>query len=490
MRLTRPLAGSGRAESRIERRPADALHGAEVVWAVPQTPVVPSPASTQEPLIADSIAAPVKGLGTVSGVALYVSAVIGPGILTLPAAAAQIAGPLSLVAVGALLLVSVPAAFAFVDIHRASVQRPATASVGLQRYAALAFGDLVGRIVAAWFYVGVPIGATALGLIGGSYVSAATGGGRGTTVVVAWVIVALATVIVLARGGSSSALTLVLAIALTVLILGAALVSIPHWRPAHLGTLAPHGGLAIVPAALTVAWVLMGWEASTNFTPLLRDPQRRLPRVIAISLAVVVLLYAAVALPELLVLGPFAGGTNAPVSAMLRDALGAPATSVAALLAVVLALASAVAYMTSFRELGRSLLPPTPRLSATGRERLALAAPAAVAVAGLVLASIVPVDASWFVRVCAGSQIPVYLLALASGLVLLRAGSRGWWLALIATIVVAALLLSAGAYLLVPAALAGVVLLERLPRRIRRRDAAEESTEADAGGAVTVPADP
>ncbi len=261
------------------------------------------------------------------GVALYVSAVIGPGILTLPAAAAQIAGPLSLVAVGALLLVSVPAAFAFVDIHRASVKRPPTASIGLQRYAALAFGDLAGRVVAAWFYLGVPIGVPALGLIGGSYVASAVGGGRVTTVVVAWLIVALAMVIVLARGGSSSALTLGLTVALVVLILGAALVSMPRWRPDHLGVLAPHGGLAIVPAALTVAWVLMGWEASTNFTSLLRDPHRLLPRVIAISLAVVVLLYAAVAVPELLVLGPFAGATNAPVAAMLRDALGTPATS-------------------------------------------------------------------------------------------------------------------------------------------------------------------
>ena len=404
---------------------------------------------------------------------------IGPGILTLPAAAAQIAGPLSLVAVGALLLVSVPAAFAFVDIHRASVQRPATTSIGLQRYAALAFGDLVGRIIAAWFYVGVPIGATALGLIGGSYVAAAAGGGRVTTVVVAWLVVAVAMAIVLARGGSSSTLTLGLAIALVVLILGAAVVSIPHWHPERLGVLAPHGGLAIVPAALTVAWVLMGWEASTNFTSLLRDPQRRLPRVIAISLAVVVLLYAAVALPELLVLGPFAGTADAPVAAMLRASLGRPATIVAAVLAVVLALASAVAYLTSFREVGRSLLPPTPRLSAAGRERLALAVPATVAVAGLVLASIVPLDASWFVRVCAGSQIPVYLFALASGLVLLRPGTRGWWLALIATVAVAALLLSAGAYLLVPAAIASVVLLHRLRRRSHggaRRPGGEDGT--------------
>ena len=399
------------------------------------------------------------------GVALYVSAVVGPGILTLPAAAAQIAGPLSLVAVAALLAVSVPAAFAFVDIERASVGRGPTAGIGLQRYATLAFGNVIGRVVAAWFSVGVPIGVPALALIGGSYISAATGGGRPVTVAVAWVVAAVGIAIVFGSGRSSGPLSLALAIALVLLIVGAAAVSIPKWRPDRLGDVAPHGAFALVPAALTLAWVLMGWEASTNFTSMLRDPDRRLPRVIAISLAVVVLLYASVAIPELLVLGPFAGSTTAPVAAVLRAAVGPPASFVAALLAVVLTLAASVAYLTSFREIGRSLLPATPRLAATGRNRLALAVPALITAVGLMIATVAPVDASWFVRVCAGSQIPVYLVALASGLVLLRPWTRGWWLALIATIAVATLLLSAGPYLLVPAVIAAFVLAERLRRR-------------------------
>ncbi|MCU1472519.1 amino acid permease [Amnibacterium sp.] len=422
-----------------------------------------------------------------AGVALYVSAVIGPGILTLPAAAAQIAGPLSLVAVAALLVVSVPSAFAFVGIHRASTARAPTASIGLQRYATLAFGDLVGRIVAAWFYLGVPIGVPALALIGGSYVSVATGGGRPVTVAVAWAMAVLTIGIVLARGRSSGGLSLTLAIALVVLIIGAAAVSIPKWRPDRLGEIAPHGLLALVPAALTLAWVLMGWEASTNFTSMLRDPDRRLPRVIAISLAVVVVLYAAVAVPELLVLGPFSGSTAAPVAAMLRTALGAPASFVAAVLAVVLALAASVAYLTSFRELGRSLLPPTPRLSTSGRDRLALAIPALITGVGLLLATIAPLDASWFVRLCAGSQVPVYLVALASGLVLLRRPSRAWFLALIATFAVSVLLLSAGPYLLVPAVIAAIVVAGH--RRRRRRAEAAGRGIADAGGAALAVAD-
>jgi amino acid efflux transporter len=418
----------------------------------------------------------------VAGVALYVSAVIGPGILTLPAAAAQIAGPLSLVAVAALLAVSVPAAFAFVGIHRASTGRAPTASIGLQRYATLAFGEVAGRVVGAWFYVGVPVGVPALALIGGSYVSAATGGGRPVTVAVAWAMAAVSIGIVLARGRSSGGLSLALAIALVVLIIGAAAVSIPTWRPERLGELAPHGLFALVPAALTLAWVLMGWEASTNFTSMLRDPDRRLPRVIAISLAVVVLLYAAVAVPELLVLGPFAGSTTAPVAAMLRAALGAPASFAAAVLAVVLALAASVAYLTSFRELGRSLLPPTPRLDPPGRDRLALAFPALITGVGLLLATVAPLDASWFVRLCAGTQVPVYLVALASGLVLLRPRSRAWWLALLATIAVAVLLLSAGPYLLIPALIAAVVVAQQLRRR-RRAEAAAPGT-ADTGAAA------
>ena len=399
---------------------------------------------------------------------------MGPGILTLPAAAAQTAGPLSLVALGLLLAVSAPAAFAFVHIHRAT-SGGGSGDAGIQHYVATAFGPSAGRIVAAWFYLGVPIGVPALALIGGAYVSAAVGGGRPTELIAAWVIALIAVLANLRGRRSSGTLSLVLAVALVVLIVGAAIVSVPYWRPANLSDFAPNGVLAIVPASLTLMWVLTGWEASTNFVGLVRDPHRRLPRVITITLVLVIVLYASVALPEILVLGPFAGRTSAPVAAVLHAAIGTPAANIAALLAAVLALANSVAYLASLRALGGTLI-GSGREPMERRARLSpLLVPVLITIAGMVLASTTGLQASSFVELCAGSQIPVYVAALASGLVVLRRWSRGWWTALIATIAVALLLIPAGPYLLVPLAITAVLLVADATRRRTTRRSTEES---------------
>jgi amino acid efflux transporter len=410
-----------------------------------------------------------SSVGTAGGVALYVTAIIGPGILTLPAAAAHTAGPLSLVALAALLAISVPAAYAFVHIHRATAERESIRGAGqagsmglsgIHSYASAAFGSLAGRIVGAWFFFGVPVGVSAMALIGGSYVSAAVDGGRPVTLAVAWAIAVFAIMVTLAGGRLGVALPIVLAMVLVVLILGSALVSVPEWRPETLGEIAPNGFGAIVPASLTLMWVITGWEAATNFASRLRDGETRLPKVIGLSLIVVVVLYAAVAVPELLVLGPFAGGTSAPVAEVLRAAIGQSASMIAAVLAAVLATANSVAYLGSLREIGRSLVSSSPRLTGRWREGIAVGVPALLTVAGLAAATVLPLDAAWFVELCAGSQIPVYVAALASGLVLVRARTRGWWVVLIATVAVSLLLIPAGPYLLVPLGITvGVVVV-------------------------------
>lgn len=111
--------------------------------------------------------------------------IIGPGILTLPAIAASIAGPASLIVLATLLLVSVPIAFTFVSLERIT-----PGSGGVAYYAARAFGPGAGRMVGYWFYLGVPIGVPALGMIAGSYVSSAMGAGKPVVIGVAAVIVA------------------------------------------------------------------------------------------------------------------------------------------------------------------------------------------------------------------------------------------------------------------------------------------------------------
>lgn len=417
-------------------------------------------------------------VGTVRGTALFVAAIVGPGILTLPALAAAEAGPASLVTLGVLLTVSAPIAFTF-----AALNASAPTAKGVAGYATVAFGPLAGRLVSAWFRYGVPIGVPALGLIGGQYVAEASGGGKATVITVAVGICATAVVASIAHRTGSGVLTLLLSIALTVLITATAAVALPHAHAANVTPFAPGGLAAVGASALVLTWVLTGWEAVTNFTDVLRDPRRTLPRVTGATLVIVALLYAAVAVPEILVLGPTAGGTEAPVAAMLRIAVGPAGAVVAATIAVVIATGNSIAYVGSLAEMGtRTQARPGATAARAGRA-YALVVPVLIIVGGLAAAALTPISTGELVSICAGSQVPVYVAGLAAGIKILPPLSRSWWSAVVATAAVALLLVPAGLYLLIPA----VITMCVVARHVHQRRSA---TPPGHGSAVAVATDP
>jgi len=88
-------------------------------------------------------------------VALYMSSVLGSGILVLPGLAAQIAGPASLVAWVALSIISYPLAYTFASL---SARRPE--SGGVYSFARESLGpraaSAVGWLFILWYVTGAP----------------------------------------------------------------------------------------------------------------------------------------------------------------------------------------------------------------------------------------------------------------------------------------------------------------------------------------------
>src|SRR3954469_3141593 len=104
---------------------------------------------------------------------MYVGAVLGPGVLFLPALAARAAGPASILAWAALLALSAPLAVTFAAL---GVRFPEAG--GAAAYARAAFGRRAGAATGWWFLSGVMLGAPAVALIGGFYVAELVGAGR------------------------------------------------------------------------------------------------------------------------------------------------------------------------------------------------------------------------------------------------------------------------------------------------------------------------
>src|SRR5258707_623538 len=251
------------------------------------------------------------------GAAVSIGAVLGTGVVALPALGAQIAGPASLVAWVALIALSVPLAGTFPAL---GARYPDAG--GVSTYVRRAFGSRAAAVVGWTFYFAVPVGAPPAAMFGGAYVAAALGGGRGTTLIAAALMLALVTAANAGGVRVSGKVQLGLALLLVTLLLTATLAALPHAHLANLRPFAPHGWLAIGPAAAVLVWGFAGWEAVTSLAADFRDPRRDVPRATGIAVVVVGVLYLGVVAASLLVLGPAAAGTEAPLAELLATGIG------------------------------------------------------------------------------------------------------------------------------------------------------------------------
>ena len=284
------------------------------------------------------------------GAAVSIGAVLGTGVIALPALAARTAGPASLVAWLVLILISVPLATTFA---RLGARYPD--SGGVSTYVRNAFGARAATVVGWCFYFAVPVGAPAAAMFGGAYVAAAFGGGMRTTIGSAALMILVVSVCNAGGLRVSGRVQLGLAGLLVTLLLVATITALPH---AHLGNLrpfAPHGWTAIGPAAALLVWGFAGWEAVTSLAGDFRHPRRDVPRATRIALVVVGVLYLAIAATSLLVLGPATGRSEAPLADLLAIGVGGPVRKITAIVAVLLTVGAMNAYFAGGAKLGAAL---------------------------------------------------------------------------------------------------------------------------------------
>ncbi|GAA2687231.1 amino acid permease [Streptomyces aculeolatus] len=392
------------------------------------------------------------GLTTAQGTAMYVGALLGTAVITLPALAADTAGPASLVAWAALVLVSVPLAATFAAL---GARHPD--SGGVSTYARLAFGERAATVVGWCFFLAIPPGAAAAALFGGAYVSAAVGGGTATTTATAAGLMAAVTAANAVGLKVTGRLQLALAVLLVVLLLAAVLLSLPHARTDHLQPFAPHGWTAVAPAAALLVWSFAGWEAITHLAGEFRRPARDLPRATGAAVALVGVLYLSVAFAVVAVLGPAAADSDAPLGDLMARGLGGQGRHLAAGAALLLTLGVMNVYYAGAAKLGAALGRDgaLPGKLARGSEagevpRRSLAVIAVLGFAALGAVTLTDTGTKPLVLLTTGSFTTVYAVGVAAAFRLLPRGSAGRKAAVPALVAVAALLVASGPYLLWP----------------------------------------
>jgi amino acid efflux transporter len=289
-------------------------------------------------------------LSVSQGAALSVGAVLGTGLISLPALAAGAAGPASLAAWIALIVLSAPLAWTF-----AALGARYPDGGGVSTYAGMAFGPRVSAAVGWCFYFAVPLGAPVAVAFTGGYVSDVLGGGRVTELATFLVIVGTAYTMNWFGLKVSGRIQLVLSVSLVVLLVVTVIAALPHARWSNLTPFAPHGWAGVGAAAALLVWGFAGWEALSSLSGEYRNPRRDVPRATLIAVAVVGVLYLAVATVSVLALGPALAGSRAPLADLLAIGLGGPVRVITAVVAVVLTLGAVNAYFAGASRLGAAM---------------------------------------------------------------------------------------------------------------------------------------
>ncbi|MGD0810287.1 MAG: amino acid permease [Acidimicrobiales bacterium] len=408
------------------------------------------------------------GLGAVRGAAFYVGALVGPGVLVVPSLASQAAGPASVLAWGALLVLSVALAATFALL---GTRHPVVG--GVAAYVREGFGSLASGVTGVWFVTAVTFGAPAVSLVGGYYVADLAGSGRAvaTAVAVAMMAAVLATNALGLR--VSSGFQMALSGALVAAIAVAVIVAVPsrathHWRP-----FAPHGWWAVGTAANILMWLFVGWEAMAQMANEFRHPARDIPRAVTSALVVIAALYCGIAVATVTVVS---SGSKVPLADLLGAAFGRGGRDATAVLALALTMGTMNVYVASSARLAANLAQQhaLPAWLGQGQDRdVPLRALAAMAVTTALFLGALTVGITGtteLVRATSACFVAVYVLVLASAVFVLRGRPRA--IAAMALVAMAVVALFSSLYLLVPATAGGISLLVQTLARKRRRQAA------------------
>ncbi|MFG2042231.1 APC family permease [Dactylosporangium sp. NPDC048998] len=417
-------------------------------------------------------------IGFGPAVALYTGALLGPGVLVLPGMAAGRAGPASVLAWAALVVLGIPVATTFTAL---AVRYPSGG--GIAATAERAFGPDARTIVGWWFYAAVPLAAAAAALLGGQYVAAALGAGPYTATAVAAAILALVIAANAAGIRLSGRVQLgLIGVLLTLLTISLAAAA-RHLHLANFTPFNPHGFAAVARATAVLFVGVAGWEACATLTDAVHRPHRTLPCVTAATLVVIGVVYLGLATATIGTLGHVAAETGVPLYAVVRSGLGPAAPPVVAAIALLLTVGAGNTYLAGAARSGATLaaagdLPSWLAHHTNGVARRSLAVQATATII------ITTAAIHWHIAPGQLMQLVTVLLAAVAMAGMVAAAvllPTGWHTlaALTGTAVTAAVLGSGGPHLLIPATVAGAALLWRATRH-RPHHIAQPAAQAPA----------
>jgi APA family basic amino acid/polyamine antiporter len=355
-----------------------------------------------------------RRLGVGDAVSIGLGSMIGAGVFAAFAPAAQAAGA------GLLLGLAVAAVVAYCNAtSSARLAALYPESGGTYVYGRERLGDFFGYLAGWGFIVGKAASCAAMALTVGFYVDP----GLARPIAVA-AVAALTALNYFGVHKSALATRLIVAVVLAVLTA----VVIAGWagghpRAAQLTPVTGHGVYGVLQAAGFLFFAFAGYARIATLGEEVRDPARTIPRAIPVALGIALVVYAALAVTVLAVLGAArAGASSAPLVAVAQATpwawlvpvvrAGAAVAALGSLLALVLGVSRTTFAMARDRHLPGVLDAVHPRYGVPHRAELAVGV--------VVIAVVLVADVRGAIGFSSVTVLVYYAIANASALTLDR----------------------------------------------------------------------
>jgi amino acid efflux transporter len=280
-----------------------------------------------------------KTIGMPQAVALYISAVLGSGVLIVPGLAAELAGPASLLAWGGMVLLILPLAL---SMGLLSARYPNAG--GVSHFVTLAFGQRAGALVGWFFLMSVPIGAPVAALTGAGYMTAALGLGDGYRTAIAAAMLAAGLIINIVGMQVAGKIQIGVVLAIIIVLVMAFVFAIPNMESIHYTPFMPNGWVSVGQAGAILFWCFIGWEAVSHLSEEFTDPRKAAIKGVTIAAIIVGVLYFLTALATVGTQSYLHGGADVSLVWIISQALGSWGGLIAGLTGIFICTATVIAY--------------------------------------------------------------------------------------------------------------------------------------------------
>ncbi|ERI95711.1 amino acid permease [Clostridiales bacterium oral taxon 876 str. F0540] len=282
-------------------------------------------------------------------IALYIGAVLGSGILIIPGLAAEMAGPASMLAWGAMMILVLPLALCM-----AFLSQKYPSAGGVSHFVTKAFGNRAGAIIGWFFLMSVPIGAPIAALTGASYLSSAFGLNINSTIIIAAFMLIIAITINLIGMNIAGGVQVAVVISIIVILITSIFGAIPSIKAYNFTPFMPKGFVSAFKASTILFWCFIGWEAVSHLSEEFVNPEKDVIKATIISAIIVGLLYFMTAL---ITVGTnsYGAGSKAALVSIIERILGPSGAIIVGIVSLLICTATVIAYVGAASRLAFSL---------------------------------------------------------------------------------------------------------------------------------------